>query len=279
MTVDRLGGGGGRSLIERRRFIWALGSGALAVGVLGVAACGEQSGGATSTLRVTSPASGAGTVASTTTTRPGTTNGAVDASAPLSWVEASFVFVSAYILERGGRACIVDTGVAQSEATLEEALAGLDLGWDAVDHIVLTHHHRDHTGSLGAAADLAGGATLYGGEADIASIDAPREMVAVGDGSEVMGLQVIETPGHTAGSISLFDAGTGVLIVGDALTGGGGSTVSGSNPQFTDDVEMARASVVKLAALSFETILVGHGEPVLTEGSEVLAAYAATLDG
>ncbi|MDQ3781706.1 MAG: MBL fold metallo-hydrolase [Actinomycetota bacterium] len=266
-------------MIERRRFIWTIGSGALAVGVLGVAACGEQSGEATSTLRVTSTTSGGGTVAPTTTTVAATTAPPVDAGAPLSWVEASFVFVSAYILERGGRACIVDTGVAQSEAILEEALAGFDLGWDAVDHIVLTHHHRDHIGSLGAAADLAGGATLYGGEADIASIDAPRELMAVGDGSEVMGLQVIETPGHTAGSISLLDAGSGVLIVGDALTGSGGSTVSGSNPQFTDDADQARESVAKLAALSFETILFGHGDPVLTEGSEVLAAYAATLGG
>ena len=169
--------------------------------------------------------------------------------------------------------------MSRGEATLEDALAALDLGWGEVDHIVLTHHHRDHTGSLGAAAERAPSGTLYAGEADIGSIDAPRDLVAVGDGSEVMGLTVIETPGHTAGSISLLDEPSGVLIAGDALTGGDGGTVTGSNPNFTADLAQAELSVGKLAGYSFETILFGHGEPVLTGGSALLAAYAATLSG
>ncbi len=188
------------------------------------------------------------------------------------------MFVSAYVLNRSGRAVIVDTGVDQGEATLEEALAEAGLGWAEVDHIVLTHHHSDHVGGLGAAADLAPAATLYAGEADISSIDAPRDLVAVGDGSEVMGLTVIETPGHTPGSISVLDAETGVLVVGDALTGGGdGATLSGANPEFTADAAAASASAIKLTDHEFETILFGHGEPVLTGGHDLLADYTAGL--
>jgi glyoxylase-like metal-dependent hydrolase (beta-lactamase superfamily II) len=262
-------------MIERRRFIWTVGSGALAVGVLGLAACGDPEGEPGSTLRVTSTAGAGGSTGSA----GATTTGATDAAAePLTWTRASFVFVSAYVLTRGGRAAIVDTGVDAGQAAIEEALAEAGLGWAEVDHIVLTHHHPDHVGGLGAAAELAAAATLYAGEADIGSIDAPRELMAVGDGSEVMGLTVIDTPGHTAGSISVLDPDTGVLVVGDALSGGDdGATVSGSNPEFTADGTQARESVLKLAGYSFETILFGHGEPVLTGGADLLADYAASL--
>jgi glyoxylase-like metal-dependent hydrolase (beta-lactamase superfamily II) len=262
-------------MIERRRFIWTVGSGALAVGVFGLAACGDPEGEPGSTLRVTSTAGAGGSTGSA----GATTTGATDAAAePLTWTRASFVFVSAYVLTRGGRAAIVDTGVDAGQAAIEEALAEAGLGWAEVDHIVLTHHHPDHVGGLGAAAELAAAATLYAGEADIGSIDAPRELMAVGDGSEVMGLTVIDTPGHTAGSISVLDPDTGVLVVGDALSGGDdGATVSGSNPEFTADGTQARESVLKLAGYSFETILFGHGEPVLTGGADLLADYAASL--
>ena len=262
-------------VIERRRFIWTVGSGALAVGVLGLAACGDPAVEPGSTLRVTSTTGGPDAAGSATSTTVGQTGAAAD---PLTWTRASFVFVSAYILNRSGRAAIVDTGVDGGQAAIETALAEAGLGWAEVDHIVLTHHHGDHVGGLGAAAELASAATLYAGEADIGSIDAPRDLMAVGDGSEVMGLTVIETPGHTAGSISVLDPDTGVLVVGDALSGGDdGATVSGSNPEFTADDAQARQSVLKLAGYPFETILFGHGEPVVADGADLLAEYAATL--
>jgi hypothetical protein len=51
--------------------------------------------------------------------------------------------------------------------------------------------------------------------------------------------------------------------------------VSGSNPQFTDDETAALASVAKLGALSFETLLVGHGDPITSGASALVAALAA----
>lgn len=264
--------------MDRRRFIVTVGKGALAVGVLGVTACaGDGEGGSTSATPGTS------TGAPVTTQPPGsTTDGATTTTAAaggdLVWERASFGFVSAYVLARAGGATVVDTGMESGEVGIEEALAALDLGWGDVGHIVLTHHHQDHVGSLGAVAERATTATLYGGEADIASIAAPRGLIAVGDGSEVMGLTVIETPGHTAGSISILDPGAGVLVVGDALSGADdGASVTGSNPQFTDDMAQAEASVAKLAGYRFKTILFGHGEPVLTGGATLLADYAASL--
>jgi glyoxylase-like metal-dependent hydrolase (beta-lactamase superfamily II) len=264
--------------IDRRRFIWTVGNGALAVGVLGLAACGDDPGGEAATSGAVATSGAPPTTAGAGATASGATGSTQGIAAPMTWTRASFVFVSAYILDRGGRATIVDTGVEGSVATLEQALGEAGLGWAEVDHIVLTHHHPDHVGGLGAAAEMAPAAVLYAGEPDISSITAPRSLTVVGDGSEVMGLTVIDTPGHTAGSISVLDEETGVLVVGDALTGADdGASVSGANPEFTDDPAQAQASAIKLADYRFETILFGHGEPVLTGGSDLLAEYTAGL--
>ncbi len=161
-------------------------------------------------------------------------------------------------------------------------LEALDLAWADVDHMVLTHHHPDHVGSLGPVAERAASAILYAGEEDLGSISAPRPLIAVGDGDEVMGLSVVETPGHTQGSISVFDSESGVLVVGDALNGGevmGGEagTVAGANPRFSSDMSQAEATLSKLAGLDFDVVLFGHGEPVLTGASTQLAALVAGL--
>ncbi len=91
----------------------------------------------------------------------------MQAAGPLTWTRASFVFVSAYILNRLGSGGDRRHRGGRGEAAIEEALAEAGLGWAEVDHIVLTHHHSDHVGGLGAAAELASAATLYAGEADI----------------------------------------------------------------------------------------------------------------
>lgn len=52
-------------------------------------------------------------------------------------------------------------------------------------------------------------------------------------------------------------------------TAGGRPTLPGT--QFTANMEQARQSVVKLGAPAFETLLVGHGDPI-TSGASALVA-------
>lgn len=132
------------------------------------------------------------------------------------------------------------------------------------------HHHEGHDGHDGHARHR------RAGEADIAAIQSPRPLVAVGDGDEVFGLQVIATPGHTAGHISILDTETGLLVAGDALNNTG-EVLAGSPPQFTADQAMADASVQKLADLPFDTVLFGHGEPIEGEAGPQVAALASSL--
>ena len=145
-----------------------------------------------------------------------------------------------------------------------------------MDHVVVTHLHGDHQGSLGAVLENAQAAIGYAGEADLSGIDSPRTLNAVGDGDEVFGLDIIETPGHTAGHIAVLDPVGSVLVAGDALNTSTGS-VAGSDPRYTADQIAADASVQKLAALDFNTLFVGHGDPVTPLASAQVAAFAASI--
>src|SRR6185436_8647609 len=169
-------------------------------------------------------------------------------------------FVSAYILVRGGEAAIVDTGVGGSADEIEASLTKVGLGWPAVGHLILTHHHGDHIGSAADVMTRAPDAASYAGAEDIPAISVPRPLTAVGDGDEVFGLQVVTTPGHTAGSISVLDTAGGLLVAGDALRTDAGKPAP-PGPQFTVDMAQAKQSIVKLGGLTFDTLLVGHGEP------------------
>ena len=79
-------------------------------------------------------------------------------------------FVSAYILVRDGEAAVVDTGVGGSEDDIENALTAIGLEWAAVNHVVLTHRHADHAGSIAAVLERARDAVGYAGAEDLPSI-------------------------------------------------------------------------------------------------------------
>ena len=53
----------------------------------------------------------------------------------------------------------------------------------------------------------------------------------------------------------------------------------GPDPQYTDDMTVAAASVRKLATLPVKTILPGHGDPLTSGAAEALGKLAASLKG
>ncbi len=270
---------------SRRRFLTTTGGGALAVAVFGLAAC---SGDETATSTTAGEVGTSTTAATATTAAPVTTTGppldlSVDPDrSAFSWEQVSLGSVSAYILIRDGRAVVVDTGTSGSAGDIGAGLENAGLGWDVVDHVILTHHHGDHVGSLPAVLDLAPDAVAYAGEADIPSISSPRDIEAVGDGADVFGLKVIETPGHTPGHISVFDPVASILAAGDALNGAdamGGTAggLAGANPQYTPDQIAADDSVRRLAAVAPDVVLPGHGSPVPGGAAPILEQLAISI--
>jgi glyoxylase-like metal-dependent hydrolase (beta-lactamase superfamily II) len=260
-------------LVGRRWLLVQAGRGAFGVAVLGAAACtgsGQPAAEGTTPAASTSAGTGSAPAGSTATG-----SASPESGGELKWSRAALGSVSAYVLVRGTEAAVVDTGVDGSADEIGAVLDQAGPGWAGVRHVGLTHKHPDHVGSIADVLAAATRATGYAGAADLDDVTSPRQLRPLGDGDDVFGLQVVATPGHTAGHLAVFDADTQVLVAGDALTNTAG--LGGSNPQFTEDQAAAAASVRKLAQLQPRTILVGHGDPVVDGASDALRALASSL--
>jgi glyoxylase-like metal-dependent hydrolase (beta-lactamase superfamily II) len=250
-------------MLTRRRLLFIAGPGVLGVTLLNtVTGCTDSPGGAGPTSGPPMPSSPSGA-----TGTPGAVAG--------DWRRVNLSFVSAYLLIRGTEAAVVDLGTSGSADAIGSALQAAGSGWASVRHVIITHHHGDHAGSVADVAQQVN-AAIYAGEADIASITSPKPLRAVKDNDDVFGLRIIATPGHTAGHVAVFDPATGTLATGDALRNSG-TALAGPDERFTADMTQAAASVRKLAALDVRTILPGHGDPVTTGAAEALRTLADSL--
>ena len=258
------------SLTTRRMILKDMGKAGLAIMVLGSAACASD----TSEPDESTTSEGVNEPSTTSPVQPASTSS--EPTSTVGWHRANLGFVSAYIIYRGGEAALIDTGVPSSEGLILNALEEIGLGWGSVGHVILTHRHDDHQGSLDSVLANTPGAPWYAGTQDMEAINAPSQGLAVGDGDKVFDLDIIDSPGHTLGHISVLDSTAGVLVAGDALFGEGGGVI-GSLPQFTTDMELANASVSKLAGFDYDVLLFGHGEPILNEASRAVGALAESL--
>lgn len=109
------------------------------------------------------------------------------------------------------RKVIVDTGSAMELDRLQEALRAAGVNPDEVDFVVNTHLHLDHIGGNG----LFRNARFYAHNLEFP----PLGTVRVTDGFMLLpGVELLPTPGHTAGSISvLVNADRRYAICGDAI--------------------------------------------------------------
>ena len=195
---------------------------------------------------------------------------------PAQTLQVNLGFVNAYVLIRGKEAAVVDTGTPNNASKIADVVRTAGLGWEAVHHVILTHYHPDHIGSVGEVLAAAPKATAYAGAADIPQIKSPRPIKAVGDNDEVFGLRVIATPGHTPGHVCVFDPAGSLLILGDAMNNIG-NKLDGPNPQYTADMAQAHQSVKKLAKLTFQRAVFGHGDPIDKGASQAIAKLAGTF--
>ena len=147
---------------------------------------------------------------------------------------------------------------------------------DEVVTIVLTHGHYDHWGAVeevkqrtGAIVvlheddmyllddDVSNVAAMFGAHGGSFTPDrllCAGELIDLGDGSS---LEVIHTPGHTPGSISLYHSRSKILFTGDTVFPGGsfGRTdlTGGSQQQLVESLKL-------LSGLDVEVMYPGHGD-------------------
>lgn len=170
--------------------------------------------------------------------------------------------------------------------------------------MVATHYHLDHTGSMRRiseqfnvevaahhedAAVMEGKvpyetfrlrpfktayykalSLLFNFKFQYVDVDMPLEE---GDVIDVIGgLEVMHVPGHTRGSIVLYQRERKILFSGDTLRNEN-SVLEGPPPQFTPRLDDSFRHIrEKILPLDFEVLLPGHGEPILHDADVAVKA-------
>jgi glyoxylase-like metal-dependent hydrolase (beta-lactamase superfamily II) len=94
------------------------------------------------------------------------------------------------------------------------------------------------------------------------------------ENEEIAGLITLYSPGHSPGSICLYDPKRKVLFTGDTLRYKNES-IEGPSKNFSLDLVSAYTSIQKLQTLDFEVMLSGHGTPLIGNASVKVREFIA----
>lgn len=209
---------------------------------------------------------------------------------------------NAFLLVEESGLTLIDGGLPGDGSKILRYINHLDHNPRDLRRIILTHSHPDHSGPMKELSQLSGARIAvhpsdtrtrtktgerwlhYPGQPPALNWNLPflrsipaHEILEDGQVLPVMGgLQVLHTPGHTPGSVCFHLPEHGVLFTGDMLLANGRRF---RRPVYFPGTNLGdyRASMERLAGLSFDTACVGHGEPLLAEGTarlqEMLANY------
>jgi hydroxyacylglutathione hydrolase len=147
---------------------------------------------------------------------------------------------------------------APDAAAVSGALA--EKGW-RLTHVLVTHHHADHTGGI-PALKAETQCVVIGPQAEADRIPFLDRGVKEAELLTLGGLtvRVLDTPGHTIGHVSYWIEDAEVAFVGDTLFAMGCGRVLEGNP------EMMWGSLKKIAALPKSTQLYCGHEYTVSNG-------------
>lgn len=213
-----------------------------------------------------------------------------------------------YLVREADQGLLIDSGFAEDSPRLLKKIEQVLGSVEHLTMILLTHYHKDHAGGAASLAAATGAKILCSeNDADVFRggqeyVRLPREVSAgtekflaatalwekcfsggnewfpqvdttLNDGDLLCGFRVVAHPGHTPGHLCLYDDISRVLISADYLV-----YPSEELPQFFKkfirtvhlDPDTALSSTRQLLQLDFESLLPGHGQPVLRNARSVL---------
>ncbi|MEE8372935.1 MAG: MBL fold metallo-hydrolase [Dehalococcoidia bacterium] len=165
----------------------------------------------------------------------------------------------------GEQAALIDSGYHNTELVGPIVDHIERLAPSMLAYILITHPHPDHIGGCRAISEATGARIVLHSQADAQA--RANQLVAdtlVEDGDTVdiggISLQMIHTPGHTAGNMCIYLEGQEVLFTGDHVLGMGTTVIDAS------DGDMGRYidSLKRLLDYRIRLICPGHG-PVVRE--------------
>jgi len=210
-----------------------------------------------------------------------------------------FGFSNAYLAELDGQGlALIDTGTPGKTQKVLNYVASMGRKPGDVTYIILTHSDADHSGSA-AALKRETGAKLAIGRLDAPRLSGEKKLKETGgnglmfrllgvfmrvervkpdlelkEGSTIGPLTIIDTPGHTDGSISIYKPGD-AIFVGDLLRTGSLGRLQLASPRMSRDMEEVKRSVEKISRLEFQMLLPGHGKPIQEGAADKLRMFVA----
>jgi len=185
-----------------------------------------------------------------------------------------------YLIRGTAGSYLIDTGIGSKDSTdYIRRVVSDNLGDSLLSGIILTHCHIDHVGGASVLSAFFG-CPIYIGALDAEYISSPDysvtavnmflkygmdfrfqpiECTSVEEGHVFdLGdyrLRVISTPGHSPGSICLYDESSGWLFSGDTVFayGVGRTDLPGGS------IDELRSSILKLRNLNISNLSPGHG--------------------
>lgn len=214
--------------------------------------------------------------------------------------------LNVYVLtDDDGQVTLVDAGLATSPKRILAALTEIGAGRVDVTRIIATHSHLDHVGGLKAVAERTGSPVAVHADdaADVrdgrgAPLDPalplgrlmhrqPVGSAAVPVEEELHdgqvlpiagGLEVVHTPGHTPGHISLLHRPSATLITGDAIWN---MNSRRTWPVFAgcSDGHQTKQTAARLGDLEYRTAAFTHGPEIRDTGRDAVRAFLARPRG
>ncbi len=171
---------------------------------------------------------------------------------------------SSHLIDTGDGLILIDTGYADTLFLLVNSIYKLGFSPYDVKYIIHTHWHGDHTAATAPLAHLTGAKTFIG-EKDAERVKkyfTPDVLLKDGDVVTLGNtkIEVMETPGHTLGTISLFFEAeeNGIKYQVGTFGGAGANTLAKGKFDYDNCREDYQKSINELRKRKVEVFIGNH---------------------